>query len=113
MPPRTSAPDRLSPAQIAALLGPAGNQQILTGAELERLVNHLTDEQLDELVVRMGLGELAQALPPIVNKVIRAAERMARSRSTPPDYEDEIIQNLAVVDIQSGTYCNFYILMIR
>jgi hypothetical protein len=113
------APHDLTPAEIAQLLAPVNHPSPLSADELEQLVGHLNDEQMEELVDLMGLGTLARQLPPVLLKVMRAAQRI--TRDSPPEYDNEIdtiIRNLDLVEI-SGTSkqltvsCYIYILQIR
>ncbi|KAJ7893738.1 hypothetical protein B0H13DRAFT_2339549, partial [Mycena leptocephala] len=78
------APHDLTPAEIAQLLAPVNHPSPLSVDELEQLVGHLNDEQMEELVDLMGLGTLARQLPPVLLKI------------------DTIIRNLDLVEISDS-----------
>ncbi|KAJ7661508.1 hypothetical protein DFH06DRAFT_1129606 [Mycena polygramma] len=88
----------LTPAEIAALVGPDNHPNPLTADELERLIAPLSDAQVEEVVEHLGLGPLARQLPRAFVSLMRAAKHVASAR--PPEYDDEvdnIIRNFDVV----------------
>ncbi|KAJ6447461.1 hypothetical protein C8R47DRAFT_1231422 [Mycena vitilis] len=87
MPPPALAHD-LTPAEIAALIGPDNHPHPLSAAELESLMAPLTDEQLEEVLNLLGLDSLARQFPPALLKLMRVAKHVASAR--PPEYDDEI-----------------------
>jgi hypothetical protein len=89
----------LTPTEIATLISPDNHPGHLSADELERLVCHLTDAQMDELVDLLGPGNLARQLPPVLLKVMTAAQRITRER--PPDYDDEIDNIIRNLDLTS------------
>ncbi|KAJ7808839.1 hypothetical protein B0H13DRAFT_2385583 [Mycena leptocephala] len=96
------APHDLSPAEIASIIE---RDRPLSALELENLVCNLTDAEMDELIEHMGLGTLARQLPPVLVKVLKVAQRIART--APPDYEaneiDILIRNLDLSGLESAT----------
>jgi hypothetical protein len=99
----------LSPPEIASLICSQNHPGRLSADELERLVGHLTNQQMDELVDLLGLGELARQLPPILAKVMKAAQRIVRERG-PPEADDEIDAIIRNLDLSSldGGYSNIF-----
>ncbi|KAJ7084881.1 hypothetical protein B0H15DRAFT_802255 [Mycena belliarum] len=94
-----SLPD-LSPAEIADLIRPSNHPSRLSADELDRLTANLNDQQLEEVIDRLGLADLAQQLPPLFSRVILAAQRVVRE--TPPENDNDIeriIRDLDVVHI--------------
>ncbi|KAJ7062986.1 hypothetical protein B0H15DRAFT_807851 [Mycena belliarum] len=92
----------LTAAEVAALIDPANHPTPLSAQELEDLTAHLSDQEVQEVVQQLGLGALAQQLPPIVNKLLRAAHLL--TVASPPEYDDDvdsIIRHLDVVSISS------------
>ncbi|KAJ7665346.1 hypothetical protein DFH06DRAFT_1323741 [Mycena polygramma] len=90
----------LTPAEIAALMGPDNHPQPLSADELERLTAHLTEAQLEEVINLLGLGDLARQLPPVLLKIMRVAKHIASAR--PPEYDDDVdrlARNLDLVAI--------------
>ncbi|KAJ6619638.1 hypothetical protein B0H10DRAFT_2216701 [Mycena sp. CBHHK59/15] len=53
-------------------------------SELDRLTANLTERQVEELVDRMGLTELTRQLPPVLRKLVLAAQRLARDNPPIP-----------------------------
>jgi hypothetical protein len=97
------APLNLTPAEIATLVSSHNHPGPLSTDELERLVGHLTEPQMEELVDLLGLSELARQLPPVLVKVMKAAQRIIREG--PPDYDDEINDIIRNLDLTSlGAY---------
>ncbi|KAJ7073295.1 hypothetical protein B0H15DRAFT_806880 [Mycena belliarum] len=82
----TSSP--LSPAEIAQLIHSDLHPGHLSAEELDNLTAQLSDAQLEEVVDRLGHAELARQLPPILLKVMLAAQRI--TRDTPPEYDNEV-----------------------
>ncbi|KAJ6503174.1 hypothetical protein C8R47DRAFT_1210450 [Mycena vitilis] len=78
----------LTPAEIAALIGPDNHPDPLSADELDRLTAPLTDQQLEEVLNLVGLGTLARQLPPALLKLMRIAKHIASAR--PPEYDDEV-----------------------
>ncbi|KAJ6501529.1 hypothetical protein C8R47DRAFT_1067858 [Mycena vitilis] len=78
----------LSPAEIAALIGPDNHPDPLSADELERLTAPLTDQQLEEVLNLLGLGPLARQFPPALLKLMRVAKHIASAR--PPEYDDDV-----------------------
>ncbi|KAJ7799667.1 hypothetical protein B0H13DRAFT_1933001 [Mycena leptocephala] len=94
----------LTPAEVASLVASHNHPGPLSADELERLVSHLTDAQMDEFVELLGLGELARQLPPVLLKVMKAVQRLVREN--PPEYDDEInaiIRDLDLTTLESPT----------
>ncbi|KAJ7697298.1 hypothetical protein B0H16DRAFT_1484812 [Mycena metata] len=80
------APYDLTTVEITTLL--QNHPERLSLQELENLLSHLTTSEAEDLLGRLGLETFAPQLPPILNKVITAAQRIMRNR--PPKYDDEI-----------------------
>ncbi|KAJ6488307.1 hypothetical protein C8R47DRAFT_1216111 [Mycena vitilis] len=102
MPPAPAPPPAhdLTPAEIAALMGPGNHPEPLSAAELDGLTAHLTESQLEEVVNALGLGDLARQLPPVLLKIMRIAKHVASAR--PPEYDDAVdrlARNLDLVAI--------------
>jgi hypothetical protein len=93
----------LTPAEVASLVASHNHPGPLSADELERLVSHLTDAQMDEFVELLGLGELARQLPPVLLKVMKAVQRLVREN--PPEYDDEINAIIRDLDLTTlGAY---------
>jgi hypothetical protein len=84
-------PLNLTPPEIASLIAPANHPERLSADELERLVGHLTDQQMEQLIDLLGLGELARQLPPVLLKVMKAAQRIVRESPVEDDNEINVI----------------------
>ncbi|KAJ6478378.1 hypothetical protein C8R45DRAFT_934149 [Mycena sanguinolenta] len=66
----------LTPAEVALLLGPAGPSTSFSPRQIDQMISKLTDEQLDKLLQEMGLDNLARHLPPVMGRLMCAAERV-------------------------------------
>ncbi|KAJ7106116.1 hypothetical protein C8R43DRAFT_963445 [Mycena crocata] len=104
MPTPASQSLNLTPTEIAALIAPQNHPGKLSADELDRLTSHLSAEELEEVVERLGLSALARQLPPILNKLLLAVQHVARDRlSQDDDGIDTLTRNLAVVDLDTTT----------
>ncbi|KAJ7040213.1 hypothetical protein C8F04DRAFT_1253975 [Mycena alexandri] len=83
-----SPDDALTPAEIAALIGPHNHPARLTVEELDALTSPLTPAQLDEVVQRIGLPDFASQLPQLMERILDTMSRL--NRDGPPEYEGPV-----------------------
>ncbi|KAJ7678250.1 hypothetical protein DFH06DRAFT_1121749 [Mycena polygramma] len=84
-------PHDLTPSEIAKLMGPSNHPSPVSLTELDNLLGPLTNDQLEEVVNEMGLGDLARQLPPVLLKVFDIAKRKLAAR---PVEEDDAVDSL-------------------
>ncbi|KAJ7122479.1 hypothetical protein C8R46DRAFT_1050553 [Mycena filopes] len=70
-------------------MAPENHPRPLNANELEHLVGHLSDADMDELIDILGLSDIAEQLPPILTKVIKAAQRHMQLHDA-PELDDDI-----------------------
>ncbi|KAJ7774632.1 hypothetical protein DFH07DRAFT_952344 [Mycena maculata] len=86
-------------AQIADFLRAPASAAPLGECDLERLTDHLTDHEFEELAEHLGLRRLAEQFPPLFVKLILAAQRAVRE--SPPEYPDSVDELIRDFDISS------------
>ncbi|KAJ7029509.1 hypothetical protein C8F04DRAFT_1187722 [Mycena alexandri] len=83
------SPDNaLTPAEIAALIGPRNHPARLTVEELDALTAPLTTAQLKEVVRRIGLPDFTSQLPQLMERILDTMSRL--NRDGPPEYEGPV-----------------------
>ncbi|KAJ7078637.1 hypothetical protein C8R43DRAFT_965971 [Mycena crocata] len=87
MPPR-SEPLNLTPNEVATLISPTNHPQPLSVDELDRLTAHLSAQEVEQVIDRLGLAVFARQLPPLFHKLLRAVQRI--TRDTPPEEDEEL-----------------------
>lgn len=81
------APSDLTALEAAEIIAPHNHPDRLSAQELDLLTGHLTDPELEEVVFRLGLECLTRQLPPVLQKLLRIAQRVEAER--PPGYEED------------------------
>ncbi|KAJ7734681.1 hypothetical protein B0H16DRAFT_1731741 [Mycena metata] len=83
----------LTPSELANLIAPTNHPEHLTADELDHLISHLSESQLDDVVRQLGVGVFVRQLPPVFSRVFLAARCVAGDRSQSPDH-DELVEDL-------------------
>ncbi|KAJ7016669.1 hypothetical protein C8F04DRAFT_1280888 [Mycena alexandri] len=87
------SPHDLTPSELASLIAPANHPERLSADELDRLISHLSESQLDAVVRQLGVNVFIRQLPLVFSRVFLAARRVAEHRSQSPD-DDELFEDL-------------------
>ncbi|KAJ7749880.1 hypothetical protein B0H16DRAFT_1460910 [Mycena metata] len=88
-------PHDLTPPELPVLIAPTNHPKRLSADELDNLISHLSEPQLDNVIRRLGVAVFLRQLPPTFQCVLLAAQRVARDRSADDDSDyDNAIEDL-------------------
>ncbi|KAJ7106123.1 hypothetical protein C8R43DRAFT_963451 [Mycena crocata] len=98
MPPR-----KLTATEVAQRLAPHNNPQRLNADELEALTAHLSVNELQVVLDRIGLGKFSRQVTPALGHLLVAAQRLQREQ--PEEDDDEVggmLRRLQLVEISDS-----------
>ncbi|KAJ7180032.1 hypothetical protein C8R43DRAFT_941762 [Mycena crocata] len=97
-------PKKLTAAQVSERLAAPNHPQRLTPAELDRLTEDLSVEELQEVIASLGLAEFSRRLPPLFDKVLNATAHIARTQPPQGDTNplEDLLHRLDVIEISDS-----------
>ncbi|KAJ7081100.1 hypothetical protein C8R43DRAFT_1143018 [Mycena crocata] len=94
---------KLTAAQVAERLSPEAHPERLSADELEALTGHLSVDELQSVLDRIGLGAFSRQVVPSLGRLLLAAQRLQRQED--PADDDEVgamLRNLQLVEISDS-----------